>query len=194
VAGEVFTTDFFAWYNTTYKAAGYDAYVGVKEFASFYDYMEGDQPLEDQKVHAGNGEWVSTRLVPEANLVNDPGGFLDFLMELHNYAWWDSYWLGGAVNDVPAGQTAVHPAMRSAIWAISTFRDDGNRVVRDYLPDGISGSSFNHQGASELNWRVSLWGEENYKRLLGIKNRYDPNRRLNCWHCVGYQGEEYERV
>jgi hypothetical protein len=194
VAEEVFTTDFFAWYNTTYKAAGYDGNVEVEEFASFYDYMEGDEPLEEQNVYGGNGERVSTRLVPEANLVDDPGGFLDFLMELHDYEWWDSYWLGGAVNDVPAGHTAVHPVMRSTIWAISTSEVDSNRVVRDYLPDGISGSSFNHQGASELNWRVSLWGEENYKRLLGIKNRYDPNRRLNCWHCVGYQGEEYERV
>jgi FAD/FMN-containing dehydrogenase len=114
------------------------------------------------------------------------------MMDLHNYEWFESHWLGGAVNDVPAGATAIHPAMRSATWAISTWSSHATRLVRNYLPDGISGSSFNHQGASEVNWRTSLWGEENYRKLFGIKNRYDPSWRLNCWHCVGYQGEEYE--
>ena len=27
-----------------------------------------------------------------------------------------------------------------------------------------------------------------YGRLLAAKDKYDPDRRFECWHCVGYAG------
>jgi hypothetical protein len=126
-------------------------------------------------------------------VLQDPDGVVNLLMELiETYDdWWGGYWLGGAVNDVDKDATAVHPAMRESLWALTVSTPDGKRRMRQVFHDGVSGVSFNHQGASEPNWRRALWGDDHYRRLLGIKNRYDPDRRFNCWHCVGYQGPEY---
>ena len=37
------------------------------------------------------------------------------------------------------------------------------------------------------DWQESWWGKENYASLLAIKNRYDPDRLLRCWRCVGWE-------
>lgn len=191
VAREVFTAEFNAWFVNEFRAAGFRGWWSIFDYDSWYDYMGGDDSYENDRVRSGHGRRASTRIVPHDMVVNDAAGIVDFLVDLHADVSWGAYWLGGGVNDVSAGETAVHPAMRSAIWAVSTTSTTGARRVREYLPNSISGCSFNHQGVSEPNWRSSLWGEANYRRLLGIKNRYDPKRRLNCWHCVGYQGSEY---
>ncbi|KAK8024915.1 hypothetical protein PG990_002738 [Apiospora arundinis] len=36
------------------------------------------------------------------------------------------------------------------------------------------------------DWRRAYWGD-NYPRLLEVKNKYDPDRLLNCWKCVGFE-------
>ena len=37
------------------------------------------------------------------------------------------------------------------------------------------------------NWKTDTWGsEENYDRLLKVKQRYDPNQLFTCYYCVGY--------
>ena len=35
------------------------------------------------------------------------------------------------------------------------------------------------------DWKRDYWGEENYKRLLAIKLKYDPENFFTCHHCVG---------
>ena len=40
-------------------------------------------------------------------------------------------------------------------------------------------------------WKKNNWGsEENYERLLSVKQRYDPANLLNCYHCVGSERTE----
>jgi len=36
----------------------------------------------------------------------------------------------------------------------------------------------------EPDWQYSAFGA-NYPRLKAIKDRYDPEGVLYCWHCVG---------
>ena len=50
---------------------------------------------------------------------------------------------------------------------------------------------YNHHNGIEPDWRNACWGD-NYERLSLLKNEYDPNHTFNCWHCVGYEGEEME--
>ncbi|KAK7979869.1 serine/threonine-protein phosphatase 2B catalytic subunit [Apiospora arundinis] len=41
------------------------------------------------------------------------------------------------------------------------------------------------------DWRRAYWGD-NYPRLLEVKNKYDPDRLLNCWKCVGFEEEDMD--
>lgn len=43
----------------------------------------------------------------------------------------------------------------------------------------------NEADVYEPNHEVAFWGTH-YPRLLQIKNKYDPNHLLDCWHCVGW--------
>lgn len=44
-------------------------------------------------------------------------------------------------------------------------------------------------------WQDAFWGP-NYERLLSIKQKYDPDRVLDCWKCVGFEeggaGDEFK--
>eukprot|EP00976_Prorocentrum_cordatum_P105743 1194319-Prorocentrum_minimum.AAC.2 len=56
-----------------------------------------------------------------------------------------NYFLGGAMQDVSAGATAVHPAARKAVWNIMTMSDTAHDLVRKALPNdvtGVSGGAF----------------------------------------------------
>lgn len=41
------------------------------------------------------------------------------------------------------------------------------------------------------DWRRAYWGD-NYARLLEVKEKYDPDRLLNCWRCVGFEEGDME--
>eukprot|EP00121_Abeoforma_whisleri_P012349 Awhi_evm1s11395 len=101
-----------------------------------------------------------------------------------------SYLLGGVMNDVLPEATAVNPAFRNVIYQIETLGPgsfDAMQKIRDITPTASSG--YNHGAKNEPNWRHAFWGE-NLGKLQSLKKAYDPENRLNCWHCVGYQGEE----
>ena len=86
----------------------------------------------------------------------------------------------------------MHPAARSAIFSIMSLTDETHALVRAALPNNITGVCYNHHAALEPDWRNASWGD-NYDRLLAAKKVYDPENRLNYWHCVGYIGEEMEQ-
>ncbi|KAF5361121.1 hypothetical protein D9758_009078 [Tetrapyrgos nigripes] len=67
------------------------------------------------------------------------------------------------------------------------YRNVRNAIegLRRDTPDGAYS---NEADVYEPNHEVSFWGA-NYERLLEIKNKYDPDHLLNCWHCVGWKQE-----
>ncbi|KAH9484487.1 FAD-linked oxidoreductase [Psilocybe cubensis] len=99
--------------------------------------------------------------------------------------------------------TSVNPIWRSSLYQIilvnpwvynatvdvkrATYAQGTKAVnfLRDVTPD--SGAYLNESDIHEPNHEVSFWGI-NYARLLQIKNKYDPRRILDCWHCVGWEG------
>lgn len=64
-------------------------------------------------------------------------------------------------------------------------------MVRDYLPNSVTGICYNHHSKNEPAWREAAWGS-NLARLEEIKEEVDPDHRFNCWHCVGYTGPSVE--
>ncbi len=99
------------------------------------------------------------------------------------------YFIGGAINEVLTGKTAIHPAMRSSIYSLHTLGEDASKAVRNFIPNSITGVEYNYHNVIEPDWRNACWGT-NYQRLYTAKEVFDPHRTLNCWHCVGYQGAE----
>ncbi|KAI5122815.1 hypothetical protein M0805_000157 [Coniferiporia weirii] len=58
-------------------------------------------------------------------------------------------------------------------------------LLRRLTPDAAYS---NEADVHEPNHEVAFWGT-NYEELLKLKNKFDPDRLLDCWHCVGWQPE-----
>lgn len=58
------------------------------------------------------------------------------------------------------------------------------------LGDGTPGSYLNEANPFMSDWVESWWGEDNYERLVSVKNTYDPDGLLKCWKCVGFNETE----
>jgi len=101
-----------------------------------------------------------------------------------------SYFLGGAVNDVGEDETAVNPAMRRSLLQMMPFKEEVIQKLRDVFPD--SGVGVNHAASNEPDWKYQFWGS-NLERLQTLKNKWDPENRFNCWHCIGYLSKELDK-
>jgi len=170
----------------------------ITNYTSWYEYKGGAENYGKPEATDATGDAYSfvpemfARLVPLDVATNQPDELLEVLMALTEKDQFGpiNYFLGGAINDVPVNETAVHPAMRKAIWNIIGTGLDGRDKLIEFLPNDITGVCFNHHSGSEPDWRRASFGD-NYDRLLEIKKKYDPENRFNCWHCVGYTGEEF---
>ncbi|KAG2230460.1 hypothetical protein BDF21DRAFT_468414 [Thamnidium elegans] len=100
------------------------------------------------------------------------------------------------------GETSVQPLFRSSVWHViytggwiqgmpefikrrtSIKVSQAADPIRDITPNG--GAYFNEADILEPKWRQSFWGDDNYDRLVIIKQKYDPNNFFNCWKCIGW--------
>ncbi|KAF8918433.1 FAD-binding domain-containing protein [Mucidula mucida] len=55
--------------------------------------------------------------------------------------------------------------------------------LRKITPDA---AYVNEADVYEPNHEATFWGTH-YDKLLAIKQKYDPNQLLDCWHCVGWK-------
>jgi hypothetical protein len=102
----------------------------------------------------------------------------------------NNFLVGGKINSVAEEETSVHPVTRNSLFMI-TMNADGYKESLSLLSNSVSGSSKNHHGSLEPNWRDSLWGEH-YQRLLAYKKMIDPNFLLIPYKSVGYTGQEVD--
>ncbi|KAK7057881.1 FAD-binding domain-containing protein [Favolaschia claudopus] len=104
-------------------------------------------------------------------------------------------------GDLAPGRTSVTPAWRDAVYHVTSMgmwnwnatKEDITGVydrtsrlmdhVRKVTPD--SGAYLNEADVYEPNHEVSFWGDH-YPELATIKMKYDPDRLLDCWQCVGW--------
>ncbi|KAF8517612.1 hypothetical protein JB92DRAFT_2905024 [Gautieria morchelliformis] len=99
-------------------------------------------------------------------------------------------------------ETAVNPAWRTSIIHVTTvarwnWNATRTQVHRQYDAvtraiehlrriTGKGAAYVNEADVYEKDHEEVFWGEH-YARLMEIKNKYDPDRLLDCWHCVGWQ-------
>lgn len=102
-----------------------------------------------------------------------------------------------------ANSTSVTPGWYKSIWHITTGVSYAynstlaerkqavdralqlTKTLKDISPN--TGAYMNEANPFTPDWQEDFWGMENYARLLDIKERYDPDRLLLCWRCVGWR-------
>ncbi|PPQ74692.1 LOW QUALITY PROTEIN: hypothetical protein CVT26_007602 [Gymnopilus dilepis] len=105
--------------------------------------------------------------------------------------------------------TSINPGWRTAVWhsllsyywnydstlsqrvGLYNKLEQQWAVVRQRTPGAAV--YFNEADVYEPNYIDAYWGASNYAKLLSIKQKYDPNHLLDCWHCVGWKGAQDPR-
>ena len=103
----------------------------------------------------------------------------------------------GKMREVGGTQTSVHPGFRSSLLSMT----GGVGFGLDGIPEAVkifsktmelnqafskfgNGMYPNEAAQATPVWQTNFWGE-NYKRLLEIKLREDPDVFFTCDQCVG---------
>ena len=189
-ARSTFIDDFEHWRECLPKSQKNNVVYSFKQGKSYFDTRGGEEDIST--LETGRRPYnIASRLVPRDFVVNNPRKAARMLKRLMMDTFVDvpHYFLGGAITDPESEATAVHPAMRKAVWQIHTYTDKFRNYVRKMVKD--TGAGYNHAHFVEPDWRNAFWGS-NLKRLQCLKKQYDPENRFNCWHCIGYQGKEFD--
>ncbi|KAI5118822.1 hypothetical protein M0805_009400 [Coniferiporia weirii] len=152
---------------------------------------------------------VSSRIIPKANFetAESRAELLDALLPAANnvpasiiFSVAPSFF---AENGGNTSATSINPIWYKSLWHVtaSGFWNFNTTFVerleiyslltkamdplRRITPG--SGAYQNEADVYEPNHTESYWGP-NYARLLAIKEKYDPDHLLDCWHCVGSNG------
>ncbi|KAF9554592.1 FAD-binding domain-containing protein [Agrocybe pediades] len=185
----------------------------VTEYSNFLtwfnDYAVGKSGQQDP---VGLPHAFVSRLIPEKNhrTTESRAELLDALMNAYDNS--DFFQLHMTMpfgfKDTDIKETSVNPIWRSTLYQVilvnvwmydSTLEDKkaayakstkAINYLRDVTPD--SGTYHNEADVHEPSHEAAFWGE-NYERLLEIKEKYDPTRILDCWHCVGWKGPSSPR-
>ena len=80
---------------------------------------------------------IHSRMIPAAWVTQNNGAEAKATLKWMMYNGWFTfnYFLGGAVTDVAADETAVHPSVRVSIWNMEVFDPRLIERLRDDLPD-----------------------------------------------------------
>jgi hypothetical protein len=187
----------------------------VKKFADmntydgYYDLFMNAMNVNPEVV--GYGVRISSRLIPREHFDNEETReeLIDAFIEGTKRTRPTSYFMPTQILSTTSlrvqdedGETSVQPLFRKSVWHViyttgwiqgmpeSVKRKNSQRVseamdpIRNITPNG--GAYMNEADVMEPDWRQSFWGEENYDKLLSIKQKYDPTNFFNCWKCVGW--------
>jgi hypothetical protein len=205
-ANVAFLNEFQEWYwKSLVPNAGFVPFVfgavspfdSTYESSSWYEYRGGEIAYNNPELTDKTGDsyadaqFISARLMPRLTVKDNPSVVYDLLLDLalRNQLGAVNYILGGSIRNVTDDATAVHPALRNALWNVFTGHPDADTKVRMFLPNNVTGACFNHHSPTEPDWRNALWGNQ-YEKLANLKKTFDPDSVFDCWHCVGYQGDE----
>ena len=182
--------------------------VTVHMSSTWYSFFQ--EYVLSGSVAVGNLNIINTRLVP--NSVFEDAKLAQNLKDLFR-----NVIAGGGSPYIPvsspylrkpeAGETSAHPVWYESLWEVgqpsywpwnSTFEERiataenmqrQTEKQRAAMPGGAV--YMNEANPFSDNWEEEYWGD-NYGRLLAIKDKYDPNRLLRCWRCVGWTQEDAE--
>ncbi|KAJ7496393.1 FAD-binding domain-containing protein [Mycena latifolia] len=204
------------------KAEGVEgAMVMVMEFPTFLPFFTSF--MTDAGGNAGAGKVgysvsLTSRLVPRASFASESSRaeLVDALMAASGAPAPDAPLMiiqitaptAAGPADVAPGRTSVTPAWYDAVYHVTsmgmwgwnaTAADvrgvyEGTSKLMDHVREVTPDAAYlNEADVYEPNFEVSFWGEH-YPELATIKMKYDPDRLLDCWHCVGWDrdSERYE--
>jgi hypothetical protein len=191
-------------------ATSHGGSVVFKQFDSFYGFYE--EYVVTNTVTVGNTHLAGSRLIPRSVLDSEDGrkalmGFLEDIIAAGN-----SPYVPVSMPTVykPDGHntTSTTPAFYNSLWELgvsSTWVWNSTLGQRLAAVEGLNnrtaqleaitpggGAYMNEANPFTADWQESWWGKENYASLLTIKNRYDPDRLLRCWRCVGWEESDVQ--
>lgn len=196
------------------KAADYATSHGgsavFKHFDSFYGFYE--EYVVANAVTVGNTHLAGSRLIPRSVLDNEDGrkaltGFLEDIIAAGNSPYVPVsmptiYKRDGhnTTSTTPAFYSSLWELGVSSTWAWNSTLDQrlaavealNNRTAQLEAVTPGGGAYMNEANPFTSDWQESWWGKENYASLLAIKNRYDPDRLLRCWRCVGWEESDVQ--
>ncbi|KAJ7441526.1 hypothetical protein B0H11DRAFT_2163146 [Mycena galericulata] len=154
------------------------AQLQVTTFLTFLSFFEA---FSSKKVASvGTSIAVASCLALVARLLdtNDAGPGMIILLALPvvTDAWRSSVYHVTTVASWEWNATATEK--RAAYHSASSAIDNLRRITPD-------AAYLNEADVYEPNHEVSFWGSH-YEELLRIKQKYDPHRLLDCWHCIGW--------
>ncbi|KAF9053268.1 FAD-binding domain-containing protein [Panaeolus papilionaceus] len=178
----------------------------ITEITSFLDwfnsYVQGTSGTQDA---VGVPNVLSSRLIPQSlhNTEADRQSLLDAMIFAFNQTSFSQlhFTTPYGFNGTDGKDTSVNPLWRTSLyqvigvnsWFFNDTLADRNAAyaqntaaitpLRNLTPNG--GAYHNEADIHEPNFQQSFWGA-NYNKLLAIKNKYDPDHVLDCWHCVGW--------
>ncbi|KAI9359410.1 hypothetical protein BD770DRAFT_319845 [Pilaira anomala] len=187
----------------------YKRRIEAQTFHDFYSvFME---VLHKNSEMVGYGARIASRLVPQSQFRTDASieALVDAFMEGTQLTRPISFFLPTQILATTSlrvqdlkGETSVQPLFRSTVWHViyTTGWIQGTPefmkrkaalgvskaadLIRKLTPHG--GAYLNEADILEPNWTESFWGDANYKRLVEIKQKYDPDNFFNCWKCIGW--------
>ncbi|CAI6099875.1 unnamed protein product [Clonostachys chloroleuca] len=98
-------------------------------------------------------------------------------------AWHKALWHVESSKVIPVDST--YQERLTALTNLTTLT-----VKLEKIMGADGGSYMNVADPYTPDWKESFYGLDNYEKLLKIKNKYDPQRLLKCWKCVGFDEEK----
>lgn len=102
--------------------------------------------------------------------------------------WYDSLWSASVGRALSWNSTYEE--------RLSTLTDITNITRQMEVLNGQVGSKpgsyLNEANPFLSDWVESWWGQDNYEKLVTVKNKYDPDRLLKCWKCVGFEESDMD--
>ena len=178
------------------------------EYGKFWDWEVGHKDIGEEFRQYGFDKLLSNENLTNSvylDLVhNYTMSSIQFLQQSNGIDGFVSLFytiLGGAVSDNGNDNIdSATPYFRKArvdqaglVYYRNNEYDDQVRLYMDNYDKifdiySLDGSYFNVDNPDNTEWKTQFWGQQNYERLLQIKNTYDPMPYLfNCHHCIGDQ-------
>ncbi|XP_061173043.1 uncharacterized protein LOC133182275 [Saccostrea echinata] len=165
-----------------------------KNFSSYYDYDKTSKETSYFPYYSSN------TLLHNHNFTDD---LISFILQKVKTGYSNSShmgmtgtFLGGEVKTIEHHENAVNPALRSSLMSLtattylpttdlnySAFLVRGEEIGKELNKFGL-GQYVNNAGNDVISWQKEFWGN-NYRRLLKIKKKWDPDNFFTCKECVG---------
>ncbi|KAG8688746.1 hypothetical protein FRC11_004850 [Ceratobasidium sp. 423] len=193
-------TDFLA--NTTSGSVGNGTQPQWTQHPSYLSLLSTTLASADALVPSKFAS--SSRLIPQSSFSPSNSSALIAAMlqswsTADNVAYFMTTPYSYRVPNSEQGKTSVTPAWRGAVWHALAFTgwdwDAGaDEAAKAYVKANTamnplrnitpgSGAYQNEADVYEPGASASFWGD-NYPALYAIKQKYDPDGLLDCWHCV----------